>query len=183
MQLFFLRPLPLSVVFLNNFIVSVSAQYLPTTTVTGSTTLWSATPGAPSTTVRALPVIPTLIYNCHNVPALCNNVEKAGRVGAAAGNYPGGFEAFGWDPDPGRKSRRRTKRCGRGWKTSTDLDPNRRGCPHPNQPPIHPLRAINPPGGISLDPSTYALLTTDPSSGSLIKSGIMLTCDEFPPAM
>lgn len=184
MRLSFPAPLSLCTVFLG-LIVPSFGQFLPGTTVIGANTVWSASAGAPATRVTALPVIPTLVYNCHNVPALCNNVEKAGRVGAAAGNYPNGFEAFGWDPDSTRKRRRRTRRCGSGWKTSPDLNPGSavQGCPHPNQPPVHPLNAILPPGAVHLDPMSYALLTQDPTSGSATYSGIMLTCDEFPPAM
>ena len=184
MRLSFSGTLPRSITFLT-FVVPSFGQYLAETTVTGGSTLWSASAGAPATTVKALPVIPTLVYNCHNVPALCANVEQAGRAGAAAGNYPNGFEAFGWDPDSTRKLRRRTKRCGSLWKNSPDLNPGslNRGCPNPNQPPIHPLNAINPPGGVHMDPSNYALLTLDPTTGSNVPSGIMLTCDEFPPAM
>ncbi len=99
------------------FLQSVQGQYLPTTAVDNAgNTWWSATVGAPRTAVSALPHIPTLVYNCNTVPALCANVGQV-RPGAAVGQYPApGWEAFGWDPDSVRKAARRKKRCPRNWK-------------------------------------------------------------------
>lgn len=100
------------------FLQSVQGQYIPTTIVDNAgNTWWSATVGAPRTAVSALPHIPTLVYNCNTVPALCANVGQV-RPGAAVGQYPApGFEAFGWDPDKDRKEKRREKRCPDNWKT------------------------------------------------------------------
>jgi hypothetical protein len=120
------------------FIVPTYQQFLPVYSVnSASTTYWSASAGAPSTKVTSLASVPTLVYNCHITPALCANVESAGRAGAGAGNYPApGFESFGWDPDQRRKDQRRSTNCPSSW---------RKGhlCPEPNQPAIHPVGATN----------------------------------------
>lgn len=148
-----------------------NAQYIVTTSVdSAGNTYWSPTAGAPKTSVRALPSVPTLTYNCAIVPALCLNVAQL-RPGAENGGHN---EVFGWDPDKMRKIRRREKACPSNWKKKTI-------CPASNQPPIHPLGITSevPP---HVDAEDFAVLRKT-VNGNEERTGIMMSCDEFPPAM
>ncbi|KAL8958450.1 MAG: hypothetical protein Q9193_004497 [Seirophora villosa] len=149
------------------------AQYIVTTSVDpAGNTYWSASVGAPRTSVRALPSVPTLVYNCAIVPALCQNVAQL-RPGAQNGGHN---ELFGWDPDGDRKILRREKICPGSWKTRKSTR-----CPRPDQPPIHPLGVTDtvPP---EVDQKDFAVLRVN-SNAQLERTGIIMTCDEFPPAM
>lgn len=151
------------------------AQYIVTTSVDNAgNTYWSPTAGAAKTSVQSLPTIPTLVYNCAIVPALCNNVAQL-RPGAQNGGYN---EVFGWDPDSDRKEKRREKRCPGSWKKGSAGRPR---CPSPNQPQLHPLGISNalPP---VVDQSDFAVLK-EGANGDPERTGLMMTCDEFPPAM
>lgn len=150
------------------------AQHLVTTSVDNvGNTFWSATAGAPKTSVRALPSIPTLVYNCAIVPALCNNVAQL-RPGAQLGGHN---EVFGWDPDEKRKERRNRGRCPASWKTQRGVVV----CPKANQPPIHPLGITDdvPP---LVDADDLAIFKRD-TNGQEVRTGLMMSCNEFPPAM
>lgn len=163
-------------------------QYLNAYQVVGAETLWSATVNAPATTVTALGNVPTLVYNCHITPSLCMNAELRGRIGAFVGNYPGGFERFGWDPDGDRSEKRRSKMCPSNWKTGTTRPRNGRpvrkahSCPETNQPPVHPL-GYTDDVPIHVDDKTFAILGRNPQTGAYERTGLVYTCDEFPPAM
>lgn len=140
-----------------------SGQYIPVYSVNpAGTTYWSATVGAPATQVTSVASIPTLVYNCHITPALCANVESAGRIGAASGSYPApGFESFGYDPDSARKSRRRQSNCPSNWRTKKG---NPHKCPETNQAVIRPVGVT---GGLSykMDQSNGGLTVNDPKTG------------------
>ena len=131
---------------------------------------WSASAGAQRTSVRTLPAMPTLVYNCAIVPALCANVEQL-RPGAAGGGHS---EIMGWDPARKRKKARNKAICPSDWKEKTV-------CPRTGQPPIHPLGITNdvPPW---VEQGGFAVLKMGPS-GQYERTGLMMTCDEFPPAM
>ena len=162
--------------------VCVSSQWLNDYANVNGVKLWSATVNAPATTVTHLGNIPTLVYNCAIVPSLCQTAEHAGRLGAATGNYPHGQEAFGWDPNSNRKSSRRKNACPDNWKKKSKLDPDGHACPEDNQPPVHPIGYTNvvPP---LVDQPSYAILRLNPQTQVPEKTGLMYTCDEFPPAM
>ena len=151
------------------------AQYIVTTSVDNAgNTYWSPTAGAPKTSVRGLPTIPTLVYNCILVPSLCNNIAQL-QPNAPAGNSIG---TFGWDPNVKRKKTRRRTRCPENWKRTPK---GARRCPQSNQPEIHPLGAtdIVPP---EVDENDLSIYKTG-SNGKFAQTGIKMSCDEFPPAM
>ena len=87
--------------------------------------------------------IPTLIYNCAKVPALCENVHQQyplnDYIHTFAGVPPPQVTGHGtmqgrshillhYDRDSKRADQRRSISCPNGWKKS-------HGCPEPNQPP------------------------------------------------
>lgn len=150
------------------------AQYIVTTSVDNvGNTYWSPTVGAPRTSVRGRPTIPTLVYNCAIVPATCNNIAQL-RPGAQLGNYG---ETFGWDPDGSRKTKRGKARCPDHWKKPKK---GKARCPEPDQPELHPLGVTNavPP---EVEPEGLAVLKED-ANGQTVRTGVMMSCDEFPPA-
>lgn len=155
------------------------AQYIVTTSVDNAgNTYWSPTVGAPRTSVRGRPTIPTLGYNCAIVPATCNNIAQL-RPGAQLGNYG---ETFGWDPDKERKKLRGKAICPANWKKPRGTGKKKTArCPETNQPELHPLGVTNavPP---EVEPKDLAVLTED-ANGQTVRTGIMMSCDEFPPAM
>ncbi|KAL8951474.1 MAG: hypothetical protein Q9222_002551 [Ikaeria aurantiellina] len=115
--------------------------------------------------------MPTLAYNCNITPALCANVAQA-RPGTQNG---GVNEVFGWDPDGVRKNLRRRRNCpSKTWKNV------RNQCPRSNQPQVHPLGTTNIyPVRIN---ANFAVLTLG-QHGQTMQTGLMMSCDEFPPAM
>ncbi|KAL8833094.1 MAG: hypothetical protein Q9170_004503 [Blastenia crenularia] len=153
--------------------VICKAQYIPAWSVNNAgSTYWSPTAGAPSTLVTALPVVPTLAYNCAITPALCNNIAQV-RQNVYNGNYD---EVFGWGPDEKRKDNRRKKICpGKTWRKKQGQ------CPRSTQPIIHPLGITNlfPP---RIAEDGLAVLTQN-ANGQFVETGMHMTCDEFPPAM
>lgn len=68
--------------------------------------------GAPTSSVAAPQATPTLIYNCFNMPLICENVAAyAISSGNAQGDLSGPLLLY-FDPDSGNKDIRRAKACG-----------------------------------------------------------------------
>lgn len=144
--------------------------------------------------------MPTLVYNCYNMPAICNNVAQKARP--VNGIYL-------YDRHEGRKIGRRGIACPSGWIEGDGVQ-NR--CPEPNQPDvvantyIESDDIIDEQGRIfrakalqrvqakmeiqqdgTLSKRTLVKEMTKLDSNGVAQSvdiplGVHLTCDEFPPA-
>ncbi|KAL8918458.1 MAG: hypothetical protein Q9208_007364 [Pyrenodesmia sp. 3 TL-2023] len=181
------RTLPVLAYLLLLYVSLCTPQYLNNYNVVGGVTLYSPTVGsAQTTTVTALAHVPTLVYNCYLTPALCANVEARGRAGAGVGNYPApGHEVFGYDPNPERRKARQQNQCPSNWRVGApQANPARAAhtCPEANQPPVHPLGITNDVP-VQVDPDTHAIVKFNQQTGSFEQTGLMFTCDEFPPAI
>jgi hypothetical protein len=160
----------------------------PAQTSTSSIGTYSATP------IRENPHgIPTLVYNCAKMPAICTNVHWRNSLQAepAAGGQNLGQLAGGaahielhYDTDVTRKAQRRDSVCTSDWAR---LHP----CPenNPAQPPTVPSGAsynrgswpaqrFNP-SGLTISRPGYNRIADDQGNDS----GLIWTCDEWPPAM
>lgn len=126
--------------------------------------------------------IPTLIYNCAKLPAICQNVAKSypldnsggpGRWGKLLGND---HISLTFDLDSAAKDRRRKAAgCDDDWKKGHI-------CPETDQP-----RTV--PKGASYGDGSYVARKFNPAPDDYTiadangqYSGLIWTCEEFPPA-
>ncbi|KAF2714297.1 glycoside hydrolase family 18 protein [Pleomassaria siparia CBS 279.74] len=136
-----------------------------------------------------------LEYNCHKMPAICQNAQNWHSNAALSawhtqGEYAGWFsyDLGASESQLDRGNARREQNCPHTWK-GTILQPR---CPETNQPRVvPPLYDMNGIGVTALAPQTGPNLieiiadgkdSPIPSVGQLQPSGRMYTCDEFPPA-
>jgi len=136
--------------------------------------------------------IPTLVYNCAKLPAICRNVNRRnplantvttnGRLGL--GNLRGtNYIELNYDTDSQRHAERRNDVCPKNWKQTHT-------CPETDQP-----RTVRK--GSSLGDGSFAVarynsnppVTLGQAGFNKIAddqgafSGMIWTCDEWPPAM
>ena len=171
-----------------------------TVTITSRTVINQLTSTYTSTiTATSNPAgIPTLIYNCAKMPAICNNVDQyLHRQVPPAGldplykTIPGnGYLDFHYDSNRYRVNARRNSVCPGNWY-------NNHPCPEPSQPPVVVAGGwVNARGdfqgeafvgGTRIEPNSAnpigAMLfeITNPARGSAYQ-GMIWSCDEFPPA-
>ncbi|KAI6091579.1 hypothetical protein F4821DRAFT_226439 [Hypoxylon rubiginosum] len=140
---------------------------------------------------------PLLIYNCAKMPSICRNVNQVNPLQAVVGNAAAGnigqldpgqnggldYITLTYDTSAGNKRRRRNAACPSGWKLT-------HGCPEANQPPTVA-------SGTSWSFGSYIGLRWNPNNlvlgqagynvianpGNTAPSGMMWTCDEWPPAI
>ncbi|KAI9723353.1 MAG: hypothetical protein M1812_001237 [Candelaria pacifica] len=170
-------------------------QYSPNTEVVTVnnvvSTVWSASLGAPTISVTAVASIPTMAYNCRNVPALCANVQQNYAQYGIPNHQGNGVAEFVYDPSSkkgGRNSKRRKRRCPDDWKNEKLPDPNVPGgtrprCPELNQPDISPPGVARSPPHVDPDGPPFVIEGVEDANGESQLSGLIMTCDEFPPAM
>jgi hypothetical protein len=159
----------------------VSAQI---STVNGQA-LYSATP------VQQHPHgIPTLAYNCAKLPSICENVNRRNplnRIPAGLTTLQGvNHVELHYDTNSARRDARRGTVCPNNWK-------NHHPCPetNPRQPNTVPQGAALGTGGGSYPPARYnpnGLTMGDPAYNTIANasggtSGMIWSCDEWPPAM
>lgn len=144
---------------------------------------------------------PLLIYNCAKMPAICRNVNQrnpllavsgnlaAGNLGKLnPGNTPGGLNylQLTYDTNNNNKRGRRNAACPSRWKLTHP-------CPEPNQPlTVASGDSWNfggyigqgwnraPLGQLVPGQAGYNVIADPANTGP---SGMMWTCDEWPPAM
>ena len=142
--------------------------------------------------------IPTLVYNCAKLPAICKNVNARNPINGGGDNAPGTLinPAGGdhidlnIDTSDARCKQRRRAACPSTWK----LIHNPRqpfACPEPNQPLTVPQGESIITGGFvgsrwrknvpDLSRTTLGALMIADSQGNY--RGMIWTCDEWPPAM
>lgn len=92
--------------------------------------------------------MPTLIYNCAKMPAICTNLNRRNpltpRPGGGLGQLVGGPITLHFDTDTKRRDRRRAFACPSSWKRN-------HACPETN-----PAQPKTVPAGASLDDGAYA---------------------------
>lgn len=131
--------------------------------------------------------IPTLLYNCAKLPAICQNVNSRNALEDRGGGKLGLLVAndhieLNYDTDEVRKNARRAAVCPSSWKT-THL------CPEPNQPNTVPQGSSYGMGSFPAARfNPHGLLVGSPGYNSIAdanggNSGMIWTCDEWPPAM
>ena len=118
--------------------------------------------------------LPTLVYNCAIMPAICSNVQ----AWATAQNLQLPLTLH-YDADTGRKSSRGSTACPDTWSVTHT-------CPETNQPAVHGYDRTNPALPVMVQYGT-ALLTNEVEFVNEIagatpqdSSGLAYTCDEFP---
>lgn len=130
---------------------------------------------------------PTLVYDCAKLPAICQNVNRrnpleilgGGRLGKLLGND---YIELNYDTDKGRHDARNRGVCPGSWK-------NRHPCPETNQPNTVPAGSSY--GSGSYPAARYIQNGLVQGSAGFNKiadatgqySGMIWTCDEWPPAM
>ncbi|MCJ1283616.1 hypothetical protein MMC26_002947 [Xylographa opegraphella] len=131
--------------------------------------------------------IPTLIYNCAKLPAICQNVNRRnpltalgpGQYGTLLGND---HIELNYDTDAARHEARNKDVCPGSWK-------NTHPCPETNQPYTVPQGSSYNHGGYP--PARYNPNNLAPGASGYNKiadsqggeSGMIWTCDEWPPAI
>ncbi|KAK5741798.1 hypothetical protein LTR17_003789 [Elasticomyces elasticus] len=126
--------------------------------------------------------IPTLLYNCAKLPAICNNVNSAYPLSPAVvgtATYRSiptasqGYYEFNLDKDTVRKNRRRRLSCPANWKSS-------HACPERDQPLVVGAGKSVSDGfvGSLLEPGISYQIADQEG----VSSGMDWTCDEFPAA-
>jgi hypothetical protein len=141
---------------------------------------------------------PLLIYNCAKMPSICRNVNQrnallpvtglaaAGNLGSLdQGQTPGGLDyiTLTYDTNNNNKRARRNQACPSSWKTV-------HGCPEINQPPTVAsgsswsfgswIGIRYNPNGLTFGQAGYNVIANQAGTAP---SGMMWTCDEWPPAM
>lgn len=133
----------------------------------------------------------SLTYNCHYMPAICQNVDQyMASTQSRARRYPHSF-AYDLNADRGGDSSmgRRFYMCPKNWAKSK---PDR--CPHSNQP--YPMRRdgnrwpttdviplnLNPPNIADKHTKLFVIKSVADGMGNKRESGLYYSCDEFPPA-
>lgn len=133
--------------------------------------------------------IPTLVYNCAKLPAICSNVNQRNPLEVQSPGRPGqygklrsvSYIEMNYDTDTQRKDGRRDSVCPCKWSSTHT-------CPETNQPPTVP-------GGSSYSSGSFAaarLIQPNVQKGDVgyntianaagIVSGMVWSCDEWPPA-
>ena len=129
---------------------------------------------------------PTLIYNCAKMPAICKNVARRNGLDLNANGNPtgvtGGNIVLNFDTDYGRHKQRNAEMCPNSWKNSHP-------CPEVGQPNTvpqgssygnsYPAVRFNPNNNVKPGSTGYNRIAN--LAGSY--SGMIWTCDEWPPAM
>lgn len=133
--------------------------------------------------------IPTLVYNCAKLPAICQNVNRRNPLTPRTTGF-GALQGVNhvelhYDTDGGRINSRRNVACPSNWKLTHT-------CPEPNQPETVPagsrLGSGSYPARRYVDPTLPApLVIGDPGYNAIANragghSGMIWTCDEWPPA-
>lgn len=170
------------------------AQFDTTTTVTAGNTLYIPTPGSTST-VAAPASIPTLIYNCFQMPLICENVAAWAKTQfpTMAGDLPGN-QLFHFDPLDTAKEKRRQRSCGcfqHDNCPSTTSDGKQPGVAIPDialgpAPPIDPASQAIILAGVNPSPSTQRgvipvqfnpRVALNSIPGRFYGQGIVYSCD------
>lgn len=133
--------------------------------------------------------IPTLVYNCAKLPAICQNVNTRNRLqnvvgigGLGLGKLVGNaYIELNYDTNQARKDERRLSVCPQSWRITHP-------CPETNQPNTvpadtslgqgsWPVARFNPQNLRPVD-SGYNTI----ANGNGGNSGLIWTCDEWPPS-
>lgn len=143
---------------------------------------------------------PLLIYNCAKMPSICRNVNgrnplqtvpgnaAAGNIGLLNPGQNGGLNyiTLTFDTSNNNKRRRRDTACPSNWKAQLQ-----NACPRANQPPTIPSGSSWSsltsyvgmrwnPNGILFGKAGYNVIANQAQTGP---SGMIWTCDEWPPAL
>jgi hypothetical protein len=141
---------------------------------------------------------PLLIYNCAKMPSICRNVNQrnallpvvgfpaAGNIGEIDAGQNGGQDwlTLTFDTNNNNKRSRRNAACPSNWKAQLA-----NACPKNNQPPTVPSGSswsVNSYIGMRWNPNNlvfgqagFNVIANPAGTGP---SGMMWTCDEWPPA-
>lgn len=132
--------------------------------------------------------VPTLVYNCAKLPAICKNVNNRNPINGGGDSSPGtlilpaGVDhiELNSDPDESRHSTRNGQACPSRWKIS-------HACPEPGQPRTVPKGASV--GFGSFIGQKFNNVPQGGDGSNMIADrfgnyrGMIWTCDEWPPAM
>lgn len=128
--------------------------------------------------------MPTLVYNCHNLPSICLNLRQ--RQGSENRVYV-------FDGETKRKAERRKFACQAGWTNQPRPGtPGPYRCPGVNQPnlvadglPRDPIVMFQDGSSVNHNrlPRTSIKIEADGTQTTVYHPlGVILSCDEFPPA-
>ena len=159
----------------------VRVTYAQTSTVNGIA-VFSGTPVATNPNGQ-----PTLVYNCAKLPAICQNVNRrnplqplgAGRLGQLQGNA---FIELNYDTSNVRREARNSGVCPGSWKRT-------HACPETSQPNTVPAGSSYGSGSYPAARFIQQGLVQGNAGFNKIAdatggdSGMIWTCDEWPPAM
>lgn len=144
------------------------------------------------------PTQPLLIYNCAKMPSICRNVNQvnplqpvpgvplAGNIGQLDPGRNGGLDyiTLTYDTSAGNKRNRRKAACPSNWKKNPQ-----NACPRNDQPPtVMSLQSFSTgyqgrrwnPNNLVQGQAGYNVIANEAFTGP---SGMIWTCDEWPPAM
>ena len=169
------------------------AQLAQTTTIDGNgNAIYSPSPGASTSAVAAPAFTPTLVYNCAQMPLICENVA----AWAIANNNPSGDIPqnliFYFDPDSDNKDKRRGSSCG--CFSHDDCVGSGTSSGKRNGDKVTDI-ATSTVTVSTIDAANTAILTAGANPpqgqqrvpdnaipGRFFGQGVGLTCDEFPAA-
>lgn len=188
-----MHPIFISIFLVAGLAQHASAQLAQTTTKDGSGNhVYVPSAGASTSSVAAPASTPTLVYNCAQMPLICENVAAwAIKKGNTQGHIPQN-QVFYFDPDAGNKDKRRDKFCGcfshddcvgsgissgkRKGDKVTDIAASTVN--------VNPIGAAET-GIMKAGPNPKQGQQRVPSNsipGRFFGQGVALTCDEFPAA-
>ncbi|KAI1097106.1 hypothetical protein F4804DRAFT_328644 [Jackrogersella minutella] len=143
------------------------------------------------------PTVPLLVYNCAKMPSICRNINQVsplqdvkgttaiGNLGLLDPGKNGGLDyiTLTYDTSASNKKRRRNAACPSRWK-------RKHGCPETDQPPIVAAGASWSfgsytglrwnPNNLKMGKAGYNVIADPTNTGP---SGMIWTCDEWPPAI
>lgn len=177
------------------------AQTLTTDPLAPGKLIYVPYPGSTSS-VAAPIAVPTLVYNCYNMPLICENVASWAKSVHPSGNGDlGQTQRLYFDPDDKHKDRRRGAACGcfhhdgcstavsNGKQAGVSVQTIARGGGNanalfdiswPNFKII--LAGANPPRNPTTGQPTTPRLHLTSVPGRFFAEGVAFSCDEFPAA-
>ena len=182
-------------------ILAQLAQTLTTDPQVPGKLIYVPSPGSTSS-VAAPIAVPTLVYNCYNMPLICENVASWAKTVHPSGNGDlGQAQTFYFDPDEAHKQRRRGVACGcfrhddcstavsNGKQAGVNVQSIARsggnanvfsGISSSNSRIL--LAGTNPPRDPTTGQPTTPRLPLNGIPGRFFAEGVAFSCDEFPAA-
>jgi len=159
------RSTPILLTYFSSLTVALDRQ----TSIVGNIAIYSGTP------VAVYPTLPTLIYNCNELQAICQNVQEYITTNTLISLGTGWDFHYQHSPGgTGNTKKRGRQVCPSNWNTNRNPPcGSQQGQPNVNPGQLPPTVLLRPPLGPAIFQSEISDAVGNPS-------GMAFTCDEFP---